>query len=291
MNKELENARRYLERSLALKRMTHEEENIPISDTLYLIGKVQGKSGDLDDSLQTLKDGKNFFSSAQAQKYFLTSLLSFSQVTRIRKMAEGPDSKSLAGVINDVGVIQLRKGQYTRAEKCFLEALRIWKLHLDRNNEKVAETLVNLRDIEYAKRNYDAAMQKLINSLDTFQNQFGANHPSVALVHLKLGRCQRQKEDFDDAPLVSFEKALAIRTEAFGVETVPVAGIYTDIGSIYLKISDFSKARHCLGESLNILRSKLPHDSLTAETFYHLGKVMENMNYTDEALTYFQDAL
>jgi tetratricopeptide (TPR) repeat protein len=56
--KELDKAYRYLERSLALKRMVFEGDNMSISDTLYLIGKVQGKSGDLEDSLLTFKDGK-----------------------------------------------------------------------------------------------------------------------------------------------------------------------------------------------------------------------------------------
>ena len=55
---ELDKAYRYLERSLAFKRMAFGDDNISISDTLYLIGKVQGKSGDLDDSLITFKDGK-----------------------------------------------------------------------------------------------------------------------------------------------------------------------------------------------------------------------------------------
>lgn len=184
----------------------------------------------------------------------------------------------------------MRKGQHEIAQKCFLEALRIWELHLGDNNDKRAETLVNLGDIEYTTSNFDGAIDKLIEAMNIFQVQFGTDHSSIALVHLKLGKCHRQKKGFEDA-LVSFEKALSIRTAKFGVETLPVAEIYTDIGSVYLETGDFSKARHFLGEALNTMRSKIPHDNMTAETLYLLGRVMKNMSYNDEALAYFQDAL
>lgn len=215
----------------------------------------------------------------------------FNKATRIRKKVEGPDSISVAAVINDVGVIQLRKGQYEIAQKCFLEALRIWELQLGDDNDKLAETLVNLGDIEYATSNFNGAIDNLLTKAQNiFQIRFGTDHVSMALVHLKLGRCHKQKHVFDDA-LASFEKALSIRTTEFGFETLPVAEIYTDIGSVYLETGDLSKARNFLGESLNIMRSKVPHAILTAETLHLLGKVMKNMNYNDEALAYFQDAL
>ncbi len=61
---------RYLERALVLKRMMYNDDDESISDTLYLIGKVQGKSGDLDDALNSLKEGK-------LQQFIASSHLSF----------------------------------------------------------------------------------------------------------------------------------------------------------------------------------------------------------------------
>ena len=50
---------RYLEQALVLKRMLYyNDDDESISDTLYLIGKVHGKSGDHDDALNSLKEGK-----------------------------------------------------------------------------------------------------------------------------------------------------------------------------------------------------------------------------------------
>lgn len=51
-------AYRYLERALALKRLIFGEEDIEVCNTLFFIGKVQSKSGDMDDALNTFKEGK-----------------------------------------------------------------------------------------------------------------------------------------------------------------------------------------------------------------------------------------
>lgn len=55
---QLDHSRSYLERALALKRLIYGDDDIEVSNTLYLIGKVQSKSSDLNDALDTFKDGK-----------------------------------------------------------------------------------------------------------------------------------------------------------------------------------------------------------------------------------------
>lgn len=54
----LEGAYSYLERSLALRRLIQGNDDIETCNTLCLLGKVQSKSGDLDDALATFKEGK-----------------------------------------------------------------------------------------------------------------------------------------------------------------------------------------------------------------------------------------
>ena len=49
---------RYLERALVLKRMIFGNDDEQISNTMHLIGKVQGKSGEKDDALDSLKEGR-----------------------------------------------------------------------------------------------------------------------------------------------------------------------------------------------------------------------------------------
>ena len=55
----LEESYCYLERALAVKRLVDAEDEVATSETLFLIGKVQTKSGDADDALDTFKEGKS----------------------------------------------------------------------------------------------------------------------------------------------------------------------------------------------------------------------------------------
>lgn len=54
----LNRAHGYLERALALKRLVYGEEDVEVSNTLFYVGKVQSKSGDVDDALNTFKEGE-----------------------------------------------------------------------------------------------------------------------------------------------------------------------------------------------------------------------------------------
>jgi len=54
----LNKAHGYFERALALKRLVYGDEDVEVSNTLFYVGKVQSKSGDMDDALNTFKEGK-----------------------------------------------------------------------------------------------------------------------------------------------------------------------------------------------------------------------------------------
>lgn len=54
----LELSHSYLERALAIKRLVYGDGDFEVSNTLFYIGKVQSKSGDLIDALETFKEGK-----------------------------------------------------------------------------------------------------------------------------------------------------------------------------------------------------------------------------------------
>lgn len=51
-------AHRYLERALALKRIVYGDDDVEVSNTLFYVGKVQSRNGDMDDALDTFKEGE-----------------------------------------------------------------------------------------------------------------------------------------------------------------------------------------------------------------------------------------
>ena len=65
---EHDKSQRYLERALVMKRAILGDDNIDVSDTLYLIGKVQTKSGD-EDALLTFKEVLRIRKNARERKF------------------------------------------------------------------------------------------------------------------------------------------------------------------------------------------------------------------------------
>jgi tetratricopeptide (TPR) repeat protein len=47
----------FLNKALEMKELMYGEESLSRSDTLYAIGKIQEKMGDLDETLLTFKEG------------------------------------------------------------------------------------------------------------------------------------------------------------------------------------------------------------------------------------------
>ena len=209
---------------------------------------------------------------------------------RLRRKAYGKDNLGVAAVLNDVGVIQLRRGQNENAERCFKEALRVWTLILGGKHEYVGETLVNLGELNHVQCEYGLAIDYLTEAMSIFKERRGVDHLSVALVYFKLGKCYWNNENLDEA-IESYEKSLSIRSFEAGDNSLVVADLIGDIGAVYLEKGDIMKAREFLGESLKTKIAKNPHDIETAETMFFLGKVMVKMKYHDEAVTYFRDSM
>ena len=209
---------------------------------------------------------------------------------RIRKRAFGDGSTEVAAIINDVGVIQLRRGHNDVARNCFLEAQRMWKLQGDENQEYLGETLVNLGEIHHLDEEYRDAIASFKEALVIFESLHDKASLSVALVQFKLGKSQKELHDFDNA-MISFEKALSIRSKSLSDDDMRIAEVLKDIGALCLSTGDLLKARDCLGDALRIMKAASPSGLSTAETFYHMGKAMTRMKYRDEAFEAFSNAL
>ncbi len=208
----------------------------------------------------------------------------------MRKKLFGEDSTEVAAIINDVGVIQLRRSQVDIAQNCFLESQRIWTLRGDEGKEHFGETLVNLGEIDHLQERYNEAIHHFREALNIFEAAHDKAHLSVALVLHKLGRAYKEKGDYDDAN-GTLEKALSMRTEILGDGHVLVAEVLKDIGDLCLILGDLLKAREYLGESLKTMKSHSPMSINTADAYLSMGKVMVKMKYKDEAFDAFNTAL
>ena len=196
----------------------------------------------------------------------------------------------IAAVINDVGVLQLRKGQHGIARTCFTEAMRVWKLKLEKGHDYIGETLMNLAEIDVSTGHCDDAIEKLTEALELMKVNHGDNHLSVGLIYFKLGQSLRMKKSYLEAS-DAFDRCLMIRSAEYGDGSMPVAEVLKNIGTLCFDMGEFAKARNFLGESLKIMNDKGSNDLEIADTLIRLGKVMMKMKYLQEAQEYFEEAL
>lgn len=209
---------------------------------------------------------------------------------RIRKDIFGDDSVEVGAIINDVGVIQLRREQNETARNCFLEAERIWRSHKLDHPNNLAETLVNLGEIYHTDKKYGLAIDTFNEALMIFESVHDNTHLSIAHVQFKLGKALRELNNYDDA-VACFERALSIRSNQLGSDSMLVAEVLKDLGALCLILGDLMQAREYLSEALNTMKSKNPNGLATADTYFHVGKVMVKMKYKDEAFEAFSTAL
>lgn len=211
-------------------------------------------------------------------------------VLQIRKKTFGDDSTEVAAIINDVGVIQLRRGRNDVARNCFLEAQRVWKEQGAQHKEYLGETLVNLGEIHHLEREYDDAITNFNEAIEIFESLYGSTHLSIAVVQYKLGKSLKERHEYDMA-MTAFERALSIRSNELGDQNMLVAEVLKDLGALCLILGDLMRARTYIGEALDTMKSKKPNGLATAEAYYQMGKVMMKMKYEDEAFEAFSSAL
>jgi tetratricopeptide (TPR) repeat protein len=175
----------------------------------------------------------------------------FNVALRIRKIYNDNESLEIAALINDVGVLQLRKSQYVTARTCFSEAMRVWKAKLEKGHQCIGETLMNLAKIDVSTGMHEDAIEKLYEALDAMKVNHGEEHFSVALIYFKLGQSLRLKKSYLES-LDAFDRSFMIRSNTIGDKSISVAEVLKNIGALCLDINEIPKARNHLGEALNI---------------------------------------
>lgn len=209
----------------------------------------------------------------------------------IRKAVNGINCLGVAAVLNDVGVVQLRRKEFEIALRCFDDTMEVWRAQLEDGHEFIGETLVNMGELNGAKMDFAAAVENYVEAIDIFKDKRGATDISVAYVYTKLGETLVRLEEYNNA-VEAYQQCLSIRTLALGTESLQVASVNSDLGSVYHILGQHEKAKECLEESLRVMKDKVRvSDDKIAGTQFTLGKVLMKLKLRDEAFAHFKDAL
>ena len=170
---------------------------------------------------------------------------------RIEKLYLGPCHADIASTLYRIGQVYAENEQAIQASEYFLEALFLLK-ERNKKGEILALTLFNLGLIQYKSSPVDA-MKIFHCSIKAKEDALGEFHPTVAEMHLTIGRLQLQTGMRDNA-MHTFLQALMILRMSNGNNSEKVGEILYHIGLCHKERSEYIEALNSLYQSMEIAK-------------------------------------
>lgn len=162
-----------------------------------------------------------------------------------------------AAVLSAIGTSYLGLGMLDKAEACITRAMDERRALLGDGHHDVAESMLDLAGVCYAKEQFDEAERLLRWALEIFKSIRGDHNLDIARTSNDLGAVLRAKGLLDEAE--SFHRqALDIRRAQEGPESLNVAESLNNLAGVLSARGDRPGAEGALTEALRIRRSLLP---------------------------------
>ncbi|MFK7948387.1 MAG: tetratricopeptide repeat protein [Saprospiraceae bacterium] len=324
MNSELETAIHKGELGENLVKQS-KEERAKLANEYLLFAQLTAIDFDLKDkfertiecfelSLKADRNGKNIFTySIFLQKHnkndksrilYEESLGIYRELAKVNQQTYLP---YVAGMLNNLGILQSDENEFIKAEKSYNEALTIRK-QLVKLNKKfyscVASTLNNLATLQNDKKEFIKAEKSYKEALAIYQklsqgNQQTYSH-NIGMILNNIAILQSNKNEFTNAEK-SYQEALLLYRKLAKIDKkiyLPqVATTLNNLGTLQEKINEFTNAEKSYQEALIIRKqladlnhqTYLPHVATTQinlAIFYFESKVdkEKSFQYIDNAI-------
>eukprot|EP00586_Coscinodiscus_wailesii_P007971 CAMPEP_0172521444 /NCGR_PEP_ID=MMETSP1066-20121228/292582_1 /TAXON_ID=671091 /ORGANISM="Coscinodiscus wailesii, Strain CCMP2513" /LENGTH=441 /DNA_ID=CAMNT_0013304357 /DNA_START=48 /DNA_END=1369 /DNA_ORIENTATION=+ len=267
-----------------------DDDNVHLATVMYNTALIHMKNGDL----------------GTAESCFDLSMECFDLEVEQRKLNETKNFASnvlvFADLFNNIGCIQYRDGNITKAKESFTKALVIGNnvLRQTRGNCKnrilqgykhVGTIYYNIGVVNAGLGLKDKVMVPLEYSLELQKVALGESHPDIAVVQHSIGMVFVGIGQCDDA-MNAFLESLRIVRFVYGNDDYQVAKTLFHLGKIHEMKGEYDEALNAYQETLRIERLKLGviHPE-TVMTMYEIGKIYQNKGDLTEALGFYRDIL
>ncbi|PWN05443.1 serine/threonine-protein kinase [Rhodohalobacter mucosus] len=208
--------------------------------------------------------GENSTSTATTHSYLFSNyrvldepekaLYHATRYAEINLSIHGEESVYYSHALNQTGLARKEAGDIAGAERDFMESIRIKKEILPANSTYLGVTYYNMGDLLHGTGDYLRALDYFERVLEIDMENYGADHPEIALDLTKIGVVQRDMEQFDEA-LETFGRAGEIY-EAKYPETHYRKGQYhMEVGKLYAMKEQNADALEHFNAALAINRS------------------------------------
>jgi len=239
-----------------------------LSDWLYSMGQVQFKLNHIDE----------------AESYY-------QQALNMGIRAYGADNFELANTYNDMGSINMHRGNPIKAEEYFKKALSIKKNVDDQDAVNTAYMTCNLASAYKMQNRLDEAEQLYIDGMRTFIERMGDEHPALTYYYHNLGQMYYYQNKPEAARHYS-EKAVAIFENKHLTDH---PGYFYPVGLLAkacAALEQYPEADIHYRKAIDLAKANFGEESQTAAgVLYGYGMLCQDMKQFEKAESLIQKTL
>ena len=293
---ELDQAKDYFERALAIDEKVHGPEHPNVAISAGNIGKILRARGDLEGALQSVKRALAIFEKVLGPEhpYAATATSDIGQILKdqgdleaalewtkralaIDEKVYGPEHPNVATIANNIGTILTTQGDLEGALEWTKRALAIDEKVYGPEHPYVAIVLGTTAQILQAQGDLAGALEWTKRALAIGEKVYGPEHPTVATYANNIGMILQAQGDLEGA-LEWAKRALAIDEKVYGPEHPDVAIYANNIGGILKAQGDLEGALEWTKLALAILEKTYGKDHhLTKAAARNLEAIKEAM--------------
>ena len=281
---ELDRAKGYFERALAIGEKVYGPEHPAVAVRLSNIGQILKDQGNLSGSLEYRKRALAIDEKVYGPEHpeVATDLLNIGAILRdqgdlagalaytkralaIDEKVLGPEHPDVATDLNNIGAILQAQEDLAGALEYTKRALAIDEKVLGPDHPKVAIRANNIGTILEAQGDLTGALEYTKRALEIDEKVHGPEHPQVAIFVNNIGQILKDQGDLDGA-LEYTNRALAIDEKVYGPEHPDVALRVNNVGTILRDQGDLARARSHFERALRIFRKFLGDDHPNTQT-------------------------
>ena len=200
-------------------------------------------------------------------------------------------SEMKAEILNLLGDLYLKLGDYDRAEVGYTEALEIRRELFGEEHLKVAEGLSDLGQVLRAKGDYQAARRFHEQALAQRRRLLGEESSEVASELSNLADLANDVGEYETAERL-YLQAIATQRELLGDDDPQVATLLSSLATLYFNRADLDESEGVHRQALELRRRALGNDHPeVAESLNNLAVVLEEKGQSAAAGELYREAL
>ena len=296
-------ARKQLERALALRRRALGAEDAKTLKTMTSLGGIafqQGKYADAEAlESQALDAERHVLGSEHPDtlasmhtlgvaydeegKYAQAEALD-SQIIEIQKRVLGPEHPDTLSSMNSLAIVYTDEGKYAQAEELYTQTLEVRERVLGSEHPDTLMSMANLALVYEYEGKHAQAEALNVQTLETRKRILGTEHPYTLHDMNNLADVYVSEGKYGQAEVL-FNQTLEIRKRVLGPEHPDTLLSMGNLANGYVQEGKYAQAEALFTQTLEIQKRVLgPEHPYTAITVYNLGGVAARRGDKDRAI-------